>query len=581
MIERTGGVPLFIEELTRAVLESGDASVSGRQIPVTLHDSLMARLDRLGPAKEVAQVASVIGSDFSYELLHAVSPYSEAELEGSLSKLADAELIYVHGTPPEANYTFKHALVRDTAYEALLKSRRKALHRLVASTIGDRFPAFKQAHPEVLARHWTEAGDNEPAISEWFRAGESARARNAFSEALESYQQAVAALSLLPESQERNVRELDLRQFVSEMLFITKGYSASETTKAIEQAGELAEKTGNLSQLVSNTLSRILAPLNLGDTATAAGIADQALELALREGSPSAVGMAHAFQTVVRWNRGDLTGAEQHYTEGLKFWDDPTFRRVPGAALWTYSTASRNAWMLGRASLARERIDRMRTIAERNNPYDSALLAISEGILRNYLGEHEQAESLAIKALDLSEKNQFLPEAAYARVLLGSSRAQRGCTSNGISLIRQGIEGELEIGARVGIPSDLMCLAEAQMLDGAIIDGVETIERSLGTNPDQLAPRPEMMRLRGELRLKQTHLDLAESDFRQAIELAQKMKAKGWELRTIMSLARLLRDTGRRIEAEAMLEATYNWFTEGFDTADLKEAKALLDQLSA
>ena len=167
MVERTGGVPLFVEELTRAVLESGDAKITGREIPVTLHDSLMARLDRLGPAKEVAQVGSVIGSEFSYELLHAVHPLAEEDLQGALRKLADAELIYVRGIPPEANYTFKHALIRDAAYEALLRSRRKDLHRLVARTIDEKFIALKDAQPEVLARHWTEAGEINPAITEW------------------------------------------------------------------------------------------------------------------------------------------------------------------------------------------------------------------------------------------------------------------------------------------------------------------------------------------------------------------------------------------------------------------------------
>jgi predicted ATPase len=160
MVERTGGVPLFVEELTRAVLESSDTKLTGREIPVTLHDSLMARLDRLGPAKEVAQVGAVIGGEFSYDLLHAIQPLAEEDLRKALRKLADAELIYVHGIPPEANYTFKHALVRDAAYEALLKSRRRELHRLVARTVNDKFPTLKEAHPELLARHWTEAGES-------------------------------------------------------------------------------------------------------------------------------------------------------------------------------------------------------------------------------------------------------------------------------------------------------------------------------------------------------------------------------------------------------------------------------------
>ena len=223
MVERTGGVPLFVEELTRAVLESGDAKLTGHEIPVTLHDSLMARLDRLGPAKEVIQVGAVIGGEFSYELLHAVHPIAEADLQRALRTLADAELLYVRGIAPEATYLFKHALIRDAAYEALLKSRRKELHRLVARTIDEQFTALKEAHPEVLARHWTEAGETEPAIAQWSRAGKAAEAHNAFSEALESYQQALALLNLLPESPERDLRELELRQSVVQMLWMTRG----------------------------------------------------------------------------------------------------------------------------------------------------------------------------------------------------------------------------------------------------------------------------------------------------------------------------------------------------------------------
>ena len=330
VVERTGGVPLFVEELTRAVLESGDAKLTGREIPATLHDSLMARLDRLGPAKEVIQVGAVIGGEFSYELLHAVHPIAEEDLERALRALADAELLYVRGIAPESTYQFKHALIRDAAYEALLKSRRKDLHRLVARTIDEQFTALKEAHPEVLARHWTEAGETEPAIAQWSRAGKAAEARNAFKEALESYQQALALLNLLPESPERDLRELEFRQSVVWMLWLTRGYSAPETIDATERAASLAEKSGNLAQLVYWVSSRYIATLVSGDLPAAAALADQALELALREGSPTSLGSAHALQMMARYYLGDLAGAEKHFTAGLTFFDDLGFRQVAG-----------------------------------------------------------------------------------------------------------------------------------------------------------------------------------------------------------------------------------------------------------
>ena len=298
VIERTSGVPLFVEELTRALLDSGDAKLTGHEIPVTLHDSLMARLDRLGPAKEVIQVGAVIGGEFSYELLHAIHPIAEADLQRALRILADAELLYVRGIAPDATYQFKHALIRDAAYEALLRSRRKELHRLVAHVINEKFTALKEAHPEVLARHWTEAGESESAIAEWSRAGRATESRNAFKEALENYQQALALLNTLPESPERDLRELELRQSIVRMLLIIRGYSAPETIEAAERAAALAEKSGNLRQLVNLLIARgVSAVIGAGDLPAASALAGQALEFALREGSASSLGRAYMLQT--------------------------------------------------------------------------------------------------------------------------------------------------------------------------------------------------------------------------------------------------------------------------------------------
>ena len=349
VLERTGGVPLFVEELTRAVLESGDAKLTGREIPVTLHDSLMARLDRLGPAKEVTQIGAVIGSEFSYELLHAVHPIAEEDLQRALRSLADAELLYVRGIAPDATYQFKHALIRDAAYEALLKSRRKDLHRLVARTIDEKFPALKEAQPEVLARHWTQAGETEPAIAEWSRAGEAAEARHAFSEALESYQQALALLNLLPESPERDRRELELRHLVRGMLWTTRGFATPETIDAIERATALAEKSGNLTQLLNLALAKGVNAMNAGNLPVAGALADEALDLSLREGNPVFIGVAHTFQVMARHFRADLDGAENHYTAGLKFFEHPSFKLTREPRLSAFAYASWNAWMLGRA----------------------------------------------------------------------------------------------------------------------------------------------------------------------------------------------------------------------------------------
>jgi class 3 adenylate cyclase/tetratricopeptide (TPR) repeat protein len=580
VVERTGGVPLFVEELTRSLLESGHAKLTGRAIPATLHDSLMARLDRLGPAKEVIQVGAVLGSKFSYELLHAVHPLNDGQLEGHLRTLTDAELLYARGLAPEATYQFKHALIRDAAYEALLKSRRKELHRLVAQTIDSQFPTLKENHPEVLARHWTEAGETESAIMEWSRAGEQAEARDALKEALESYEQALAVLAQLPASPERDGREFQLRRLVVGILFVIRGYAAAETSEPIERAAVLAEKNGDLKSLVLMVVSKWASAITSGKHLAAATLSDQTLELALREGSPTSLGSAHAVRLMTLHYRGDLVGAENHFSAGLAYFDDVGFRQMPGASTITFGVASWNAWMLGRADVARERESQMIAAANSNNPYDMA----GSGFLAAYLyicfRDYVQAETLAARALQLSEKNQFPQHAANSRGLLGLARAQLGRVPEGIGLLRRGIADVLDTGSPGDIGGLTTGLAVAQELGGDLVNALETIEQALQANPDELPHRPEIFRVRGEIRLKLAEKQLAEADFRNSIALAQSMSAKSWELRSTMSLARLLRDTGRGAEAYTMLSSIYNWFTEGFDTADLKDAKALLDELS-
>jgi class 3 adenylate cyclase/tetratricopeptide (TPR) repeat protein len=583
VIERTGGVPLFVEELTRAVLESGGAR-PGREIPVTLHDSLMARLDRLGPAKEVIQIGAVIGSEFSYELLQAVHPVCAEELQSALRSATDAELVYVRGIAPEATYQFKHALIRDAAYEALLKSRRRELHRRVALAIDEKFPALREAHSEVLARHWTEAGETERATAEWQRAGKAAEARNAFREALESYRQATALVKHLPESPERELHELELAGSIVRPLIIIAGYSAPETIEAIEHATVLVEKSGSLKQLVELLVTQAAAYFAIGNLRAGIALADRALELAVRDGRPVSFLYAHTWQMLGRRWVGDLAGVEEHFKAGLKSIEDPDLMRVPDNSVSenlvvAFAAASLNAWTMGRADVARERGARMMTI-KHTNPYAAVLSTFFAAKLHAFLREDEQAEAFAERALELSERHQFTQPAALARALLGDARARLGRVAEGIALIRHGIADLLEIGTRLEVSSYTAHLAAALERTGAIAEALETVEQALGVNPEEMYYRAEIFRIRGELRLKQGQTGSAEADFRESIALAQRMGAKAYELRTTMSFARLLDQQGRRDEARTMLAEIYNWFTEGFDTADLKDAKALLEELA-
>ena len=581
VIERTGGVPLFVEELTRAVLESGAVKLSARAIPETLHDSLMARLDRLGSAKSVLQLGSVIGGEFSYELLRAVHPGSESELESELRKLTDADLLYFRGIPPDATYHFKHTLIRDAAYEALLKSRRKELHGLVARTIDEKFPDIKQARPEVLARHWTEAGELEPAIAEWSRAGKAAEGRNAFAEAEQSYGQALALLNLLPESPERDLRELELRQSAYILVFMIKGGVAPETVNATERITALAEKSGNLAALHSSLLMRASGAWLSGDYPTMGALADQMLKVAQREGNPTLLASSYWVQLGRRFFCGDLAGAEQHFRAGLEFFDDPLFNQDPFCGpLQVFHYGALTALTLGQPDIARQRRAQMMAAVDRNNPAHLLGLAYLSAWQHLAMGEWEKAETDAAQVIRLSEQYQLPVYAGAAKIFLGAARVQLGRVTEGIALLREAIASMRALGVRAFASSFPVLLAEAQGREGANADALQTIEQALEANPDELITRPEALRVRGELRAKQeATTDLAETDFRDAIALAQKMGAKVYELRATTSLARLLASKGLRDEARTMLAEIYRWFTEGFDTVDLKEAKMLLEEL--
>jgi class 3 adenylate cyclase/tetratricopeptide (TPR) repeat protein len=581
LVDRTDGVPLFAEELTRLILE-GDGRSVAHEIPATLQDSLRARLDRLGPAKEIAHVAAVIGREFSYELLRGVAPTSEVELRSALQKLVDAELIYARGIAPEATYQFKHALIQDAAYEALLKTRRRQLHHRVAEIITEKFPALAESQPELLARHWTEASEAEPAISAWRKAATAADARHAFKEAEEGYRQARAVLKTLPESSERDARELDLSSVLVQVLQVTRGYTAPETIEEVRHTRALAEKNGNLTQLVMQGFGTWAAANTSADFPRAAALADQILDLAQREGSPSCLAFAHQARLQARFYGGELLAAEEHFARFSSCVEAASgFRQLPAAIVISMGYASLRAWMLGRADLARERMAQAVSFArDTKNPYDLAFGLFFESWLYRWLREPQRVEAAAGQVLAISEKNGFPYCIHLVRHCMGWALAELGKTGEGISLIRQGLVGMADVGARVSITGLLSCLAEAQSLDRRNDEALSTIEDTFQANPHELPYRPHMLVFRGILRLKLCQYEPAEVDFREAIMVAEKMGAKPFELRATTSLARLLRDTGRRDEARTMLSNIYNWFTEGFDTADLKDAKALLIDLS-
>jgi tetratricopeptide (TPR) repeat protein len=581
VIERTGGVPLFVEELTRAVLEKGDAKPDAHEIPATLHDSLMARLDRLGAAKEVAQIASVMGRDFTYELLRSVSSMPEGELQSSLEKLADAELIYARGIPPEADYTFKHALIQDAAYDALLKSRRRELHRRIAVAMTEKFPALAETQIEIVARHWTDAGEAEAAIAAWRKTGDAVFERHAFKEAEEAYRQALAILQTLAESRDRDTRELTLQLALGGIMVVTQGWSAVDTMAAYSRARTLAERTGEAESLqVFNGLWS--SALTRGEPRMALVLADQVLDFAGRVRRPQALVIAHFEQGLTRFFLGDLAASRQYFLRVAEQYCEEDFRGIPDDH-GVHSLAHRgiNEWLLGYPDQALICRNDAESLARRLNKPFALVLANAAGFLTDaFRGDFERVFSASEELERLCTELGFPVHRSFCKIFTPWAHAKMGEVSGAVTQIVKGLAEFDAIEFYVWRGLFLCLLGEAQALTGAVDEALVTVERALEVNPDERLCRPEILRFHGELLLKKGHAELADRDFRDALEVARSMSAKSWELRATTSLARLLEHQGRRDEAHTELAAIYNWFTEGFDTADLKDAKALLEELN-
>jgi tetratricopeptide (TPR) repeat protein len=586
VVERTGGVPLFVEELTRAVLESGDSRLTGRAIPATLYDSLMARLDRLGPAKEVIQVGAVLGSDFSYALLHAAHPIAEGDLQRALRSLTDAELLYVRGIAPEANYQFKHALIRDAAYEALLKSRRKELHLIIARTIDQKLPTFKETHPEVLARHWTEAGEIESAIAAWQKAGEHSIQRHAFREAEEHYRQGLGALMTLAASPDRDMRELTLQVSLGNVLMATRGYSGNTTLETYKRARLLAEAIGGaqswqvLNGLWGSTVTH-------GELPAALALAEEMLKTVQAIDNPVAHADAHYAMGLSQHMRADLVEARRHFAQAVERYSREEFKNVfDDPVIKSLSWAGPTAWHLGYPNTAVRYVHDAVELAQRhNNLYGLAFARAVEGQLYLFRREFQRGLDAALEEEKLAAQLGFPLWDAIGKISIGWARANLGSGNDAVDLIRQGLAGLAMLEFRQVMTLFLCMLSEAQTAIGEIGDALSTIDEGLQINLDELIYRPRLLHLRGQLLLKSEmagakELEVAERDFRAAIDLSRKWNAKSDELPASTSLARLLAKQGRRDEARTMLADIYNWFTEGFDTADLIDAKALLDELS-
>jgi class 3 adenylate cyclase/predicted ATPase len=504
---RTGGVPLFVEEVTRLLLERGEGGGGIQAIPPTLQQSLMARLDRLGPAREVAQVGSVIGRGFSYGLLRALAGMEDAALQAALEKLADADIVLVQGLPPDSDYRFKHALIQDAAYENLLKSRRQVLHRRVAEILRDRFSTTATAEPELLAHHFTQAGMTEAAIEWWGTAGQRSLARSAVVEAGEQLKRALDQIATLPATPALRREEIKLEVAFANALALT----------------------------------------------------------------------------------GDLVGGKEHYDRALAIYDPAEHRplttrsgRDVGVTLLSFRSSC--VWQLGYPAASRNDAERAVKNARETGHPTTLMYALNRAATSYiFCGDYAAAHAHVDELTALADEKGSPYFKADGIALRGRIFALTGNASDAVRAITSGITSLRSTGATLYEPWHLwhlaMAYAELGQPDDArhcIDDAIDKVERS-----KEKWCEAEVHRIAGEIALKSLAPDTekAENYFDRALAVARQQQTKSWELRAAMSMARLWRNQGKPQQARELLAPVYGWFTEGFDTLDLKEAKALLDEL--
>ncbi len=618
IVSKTDGVPLFLEELTKAVLESdllvdaGDRFELSRPlpslaIPATLHDSLMARLDRLAPFKEVAQVAACIGREFSHEVITAVAALPVPELNHALAELTAAELIFPHGTPPEATYSFKHALVQDAAYQSLPKSWRQQLHARIGTVLEESFPEVTEAQPEVLARHCAEAGLVRKAIAYSHRAARQAIARSAMAEAIAQLHKGLGMLAGLPDDTARRQQELELQTTLGVPLITVRGMAAPEVERAYSRARELCLQLDDAPQL-SLVLFGLWWFYEVSANLQAAReVAEQLLGMARRREAPADLIQAHrAMGHTLLW-MGEFAPALTHFEQAIALYDPQRDRSLaftsgqePGVLARGF--AAHVLWYLGYPDRAlatmREALGMARELA---HPFSLAFALDHAAWLHHYRREAAETQERAEEDAGFSGERGFPFFLAQGTILRGWAMAEQGRDAEGIAEMRQGLAAQEVTGAAVSRPYWLSLLARADGRSGRAEDGLRVLGEASAMMADQHVWEAELHRLRGELLLARLSggddagttptdapgvtdagqpITQAEICFRHALDIARGQQARSLELRAATSLARLWRDHGRLAQARDLLAPVYGWFTEGFDTADLKDAKALLDQLA-
>ena len=606
IVERTDGIPLFVEEITKAVLEAESQSAAEHAVaavpspalavPASLHASLMARLDRLGAAKEVAQIGSAIGREFSHALLAAVVRKPEAELGSALDRLIRAGLLFRQGVPPHASYLFKHALVQDAAYGTLLREPRRALHARIAETLDGQFAEIAERQPELLARHCTEAGQIEKAAALWGKAGQRSLARSALAEAAGQLTRALGQIAALPATPALRREQIELQVALITPLIHVKGYAAPETKAAVERARLLIEQADALGEPLQDPL--LLFSVLYGSWVASyvafngdmvRELAAQFLALAQKQGATIPLMVGHRLMGISLLCTGGVAQGRAHYDRAVALYDPAEHRSLatrfgqdPRVA--TLCSRSWALWSLGYPEAALADADRAIGDAREIGQAATLMVALSFATTTYVLcGNYAAANALVDELVALAGEKGAVQWKAWGMMNQGCVSGLTGKAL--VDMITSGIAAWRSTRATVHVPLHLLSLARAYAELGQFDDAWRCIGEAMTgieTNKETLF-EADVHRTAGEIALLSPEPDAAKAEacFERALAVARAQQAKSWELRAATSLARLWRDQGKPDAARDLLAPVYGWFTEGFDTRDLTESRALLNALAA
>ncbi len=583
LVARADGVPLYLEELTKAMVEPGAARVV-EAIPATIADSLMARLDRLSAAKEVAQRAAVLGREFSYSLLAAVAGMDQAALQQGLARLAEGEIVFVRGEPPEAVYAFKHALVQEAAYDSLLKRTRQQLHGHVVDVLMATFPETAAAEPELLARHAEAAGRIGEAIAAYQRAGGQAQSRSAHEEAIRHLRKAIILLASQPEGMERELLEIQLQLTLCQSLTAAKGYAHVEVEVAYDRARVLCETTGD-ARLGFALDGLALFALNSGLVERACVVGARMLTIAEQTGDRHLAVSGHFDIGTAETYQGKFASALAHLETGQALYSPGQGYGAiaedlgPPLLVWIANDLSILGWLDRAITSSGDAVDMARRLGY---PFALANALFFKAFVhwrrREITGQRENAA----ETIALSEAHGFPLWLGLGRALYAAARVAAG-ESESIADLVAGLALVAETGNQGGAPVLFALLSEAYLTASQLTEarGAAAAGLAIAAQTGQGLFDSELNRLQGEIILASGgSIAEAEAHFHRALDFARAQGAKSFELSTATTLARLWRDQGKPSEARDLLAPIYAWFTEGFDTADLKDAKALLDELN-